>query len=237
MPPKKGKVNIIKSKKSADVDKNKKTNVKNTKIAKTKEKGIVSADDTELDKELSIDEASTVSSIEESDYENLSDQDVESVNGEETGEGDESEEETEEAEESEAEESERPEETEIAGEGDEDNCFYKYVTKKKNNIEEDDFEDEEEMVFDDDNKVFDEIVKPEDRVTKPFLTKFERVRLLGDRAKQLSLGAKPMLKNTELLNPKEIARLELEKKVIPLIIERTLPNGKKERWHVSELKH
>ena len=83
--------------------------------------------------------------------------------------------------------------------------------------------------------MFDEIVKPEERVTKPFLTKFERVRLLGDRAKQLSLGAKPMLKNTELLNPKEIARLELEKKVIPLIIERTLPNGKKERWNITEL--
>lgn len=218
MPPKKGKTNIIKSKKNAT-----------SKIVKNKEKGLVSADESEIDKELSINEASSVSSLEESEYENLSDNENEEINDNDEPE------ETDETEESE-EESDAQSEAEDVGEGDEENCFYKYVSKKKKNIDDDeDDEEEEALVFDDDNKVFDEIVKPEERVTKPFLTKFERVRLLGDRAKQLSLGAKPMLKNTELLNPKEIARLELEKKVIPLIIERTLPNGKKERWNISEL--
>jgi len=68
------------------------------------------------------------------------------------------------------------------------------------------------------------------------MTIFERVRLLGDRAKQLSLGAKPMIKGLETVNPKEVAKLELEKGVMPLIIERVLPNGKKERWYTHELK-
>jgi DNA-directed RNA polymerase subunit K/omega len=67
------------------------------------------------------------------------------------------------------------------------------------------------------------------------MTIYERVRLLGERAKQLSLGAKPMIKNVDNMNPKDIAKLELENKVIPLIIIRTLPNGVKEKWKVSEL--
>ena len=69
------------------------------------------------------------------------------------------------------------------------------------------------------------------------MLKYERVRLLGDRAQQLALGAKPMLKNIEGLSTKEIAELEIKNNVIPLIIERPLPNGKKERWYISELEH
>ena len=57
-----------------------------------------------------------------------------------------------------------------------------------------------------------------------------------DRAKQLSLDAKPMIKGLSKMNPIEIAKLELEKGVMPLIIERILPNGKKEHWKVNELK-
>jgi len=111
-------------------------------------------------------------------------------------------------------------------------CMYK---KAKVPILDEEDDEELELVYDDDNIKFDEIVKPEDRITKPYMTIFERVRLLGDRAKQLSLGAKPMIKGIDMMNPKEIAKLELEKGVIPLIIERLLPNGKKERWYVNEL--
>ena len=67
------------------------------------------------------------------------------------------------------------------------------------------------------------------------MTIYERVRLLGERATQLSYGAKPMIKNVGNLDPKIIAKLELEAKLIPLIIIRTLPNGLKEKWRVSEL--
>lgn len=73
------------------------------------------------------------------------------------------------------------------------------------------------------------------RVSKPVLTKYEFVRLLTDRTKQLAQGAKHMLKNTQELSSKEIAKLEIKESVIPLIIERPIPNSKSERWKVSEL--
>jgi DNA-directed RNA polymerase subunit K/omega len=73
------------------------------------------------------------------------------------------------------------------------------------------------------------------KLTKPVLTKYEFVRLLTDRSKQLAQGAKPMLKNTIGLSSKEIAKLELKNKMIPLIIERPIPNSNSERWKISEL--
>ena len=78
-------------------------------------------------------------------------------------------------------------------------------------------------------------VKSEDRVTKPMLFEFERVRILGERATQISMGAKPMIKNVDNLDPKIVAKMELENKVIPLIIIRELPNGLMEKWKISEL--
>lgn len=81
------------------------------------------------------------------------------------------------------------------------------------------------------------IVPPEKRITKPFMTKYERVRLTCDRAKQLSDGAKPLVKNIKGLSSLEIAKLELEHNIMPLILERPLPNGFKEIWHIRELQH
>ena len=110
-------------------------------------------------------------------------------------------------------------------------------SNREDPIEEDD-EDDDEIVFDDDNietKV--EIITEDKRTTKPILYKYERVRLLGDRAQQLTLGAKPMIKNSQGLKPKQIAELEIRENVIPIIIQRPLPNGKKERWYIHELQH
>lgn len=114
----------------------------------------------------------------------------------------------------------------------EDKCVYNYADDKS--------EDEEdvELTFDDDVvEETSDIVSSENRITKPFLTKYERVRILGDRTQQLTLGAKPMIKNAEDLTPKQIAELELKNNIIPLIIVRPLPNGKKEKWYIKELKH
>lgn len=123
---------------------------------------------------------------------------------------------------------------EAEGDGDE-SCIYKFTKKKQVidlNLEEgeDQFEDEQEEAKED---IY---VPNSERLTKKILFNYERVRILGERAKQLSLGAKPMLKNVDNLDPKLIAKLELENKVIPLIILRELPNGKIEKWKVSELK-
>ncbi len=50
------------------------------------------------------------------------------------------------------------------------------------------------------------------------LTRFEKARIIGARALQLSMGAQPLVDIPESLDPIDIATLELEKKVIPLNI-------------------
>jgi len=50
------------------------------------------------------------------------------------------------------------------------------------------------------------------------LTRFEKARIVGARALQLSMGAKPMIDVEEALDPIDIATLELKKGVIPLDI-------------------
>jgi len=113
---------------------------------------------------------------------------------------------------------------------DDDKCIYNFADDKS--------DDEIELVFDDDIVTeTSDIIPTNQRRSKPFLFKYERVRLLGDRTQQITLGAKPMIKNTENLTPKQIAELELQNNVIPLIIQRSLPNGKKERWYIKELQH
>ncbi|KAK4532777.1 hypothetical protein CCYA_CCYA13G3634 [Cyanidiococcus yangmingshanensis] len=73
------------------------------------------------------------------------------------------------------------------------------------------------------------------RITTPFLTKYERARVLGARALQISLGA-PVLVDVEgESDPLIIAAKELRAKKIPLKIRRHLPNGAYEDWSVNEL--
>ena len=104
--------------------------------------------------------------------------------------------------------------------GDEDilDCFYDIEQGEVNNIQNND-------------------VPKEDRITMPYLTKYERVRVLGTRAKQISLGAKILVNNVDLTTKShiEIATIELELGVIPFKIRRPLPNGQVEEWKISEL--
>jgi len=78
-------------------------------------------------------------------------------------------------------------------------------------------------------------VNPDDRMTKPLLTKYEFVRIYGDRTQQIILGAKPMLKKYKGLSPKEIVLEEIKMKTVPFFIERELPNGNIEKWSLNEL--
>ncbi|MBU4535125.1 MAG: DNA-directed RNA polymerase subunit K [Euryarchaeota archaeon] len=50
------------------------------------------------------------------------------------------------------------------------------------------------------------------------LTRFEKARIIGARALQLSMGATPLVDIPKSLDPIDIATLELKKKVIPLDI-------------------
>lgn len=60
----------------------------------------------------------------------------------------------------------------------------------------------------------------------PTLTRFEKARIMGARALQLSLGAPPFIQIPETAKTSlDIAMEELEQRVIPIIIRRSLPNG------------
>ena len=87
------------------------------------------------------------------------------------------------------------------------------------------------------------IVKNEDNIiidpyhrTVPFLTKYEKARVLGQRAKQIETGAKPLVKVPEnIIDGYIIAELELREKKIPFIIKRPLPSGACEYWNIRDL--
>uniref|UniRef100_A0A915BQ75 RPB6 homolog n=1 Tax=Parascaris univalens TaxID=6257 RepID=A0A915BQ75_PARUN len=74
-----------------------------------------------------------------------------------------------------------------------------------------------------------------DRVTTPFMTKYERARILGTRALQIAMGAPVMVELEGETDPLEIARKELKDRKIPIIIRRYLPDGSFEDWGVDEL--
>ena len=60
----------------------------------------------------------------------------------------------------------------------------------------------------------------------PTLTRFEKARIMGARALQLSLGAPPFI-DIPVSAPTslDISMKELEERVIPITIRRVLPNG------------
>ena len=79
------------------------------------------------------------------------------------------------------------------------------------------------------------IVDPLHR-TCPYLTKYERARILGQRAKQIETGGKPFVKVPEnIVEAYIIAELELKEKKIPFIIKRPIPGGACEYWNLKDL--
>ena len=75
-----------------------------------------------------------------------------------------------------------------------------------------------------------------DRITSNFLTKYERARILGTRALQLSKNAPPMIMpDSGETDPYKLAEYELSQGKIPFIIRRYLPDHTYEDWKVSEL--
>lgn len=70
--------------------------------------------------------------------------------------------------------------------------------------------------------------------TFPFLTKYERTRLIGVRMEQLSRGAKPNISTKGLPGIREIAEEELRQRKTPFIVQRMLPNGNCEYWKIEE---
>ena len=70
----------------------------------------------------------------------------------------------------------------------------------------------------------------------PFLTKYEKTRVLGQRAKQINSGAKPyVVVPDHILDGYIIAQMELAQKRIPFVIERPIHGGGTEYWRVRDL--
>ena len=89
------------------------------------------------------------------------------------------------------------------------------------------------VVRDSDNIVIDDLHR-----TNPFLTKYERARILGQRAKQIETGATPFVKVPEnIIDSYLIAEMELQQGRIPFIIRRPLPNGGSEYWKINDLEN
>ena len=72
--------------------------------------------------------------------------------------------------------------------------------------------------------------------TLPFVTKYEKARVLGERAKQLNSGAKAFVEvEPTVIDGYLIALKEYEQKKIPFILKRPLPNGGCEYWRMRDL--
>lgn len=86
------------------------------------------------------------------------------------------------------------------------------------------------IVRDENNNIIDDLHK-----TLPYLTKYEKARILGIRTTQLNSGAKPFIKVPEnILNSYIIAEMELKQKKLPFIIRRPIGNSF-EYWKVEDL--
>jgi len=87
------------------------------------------------------------------------------------------------------------------------------------------------VVRDENGKIIDPMHK-----TLPFITKYEKARIIGERAKQIDAGAEPMVEvEQNMIDGYLIALKEYEEKMIPFIIQRPLPSGGSEYWKFSDL--
>ncbi|KAI8871894.1 RNA polymerase Rpb6 [Ramicandelaber brevisporus] len=75
----------------------------------------------------------------------------------------------------------------------------------------------------------------DDVVTTPYLTKYERTRVLGERALQISMNAPILVELEGETDAYEIALKELKAGKIPYIIERKLPDGRVKRIPLNQL--
>ncbi|UPR00583.1 subunit K of DNA-directed RNA polymerase [Chloropicon primus] len=73
------------------------------------------------------------------------------------------------------------------------------------------------------------------RVTTKYMTKYERARVLGTRALQISMNAPVLVDVEKLTDPLQIAMKELRERKIPFVVRRYLPDGSYEDWSLDEL--
>ena len=76
-----------------------------------------------------------------------------------------------------------------------------------------------------------------DKISQPYLTKYEYAKIIGISAQQIESGRKPLIDKipSSYVNPMDIAKYELMKKKTPIIIKRKLPNNVYEYWTLDQL--
>ena len=83
--------------------------------------------------------------------------------------------------------------------------------------------------------IYNEINK-KNKISQPFLSKYERTKIIGLAAQQIESGREPnLIIPNSLVEPIEIAEYELKNKKTPFIIKRKLPNNKFEYWTLDQL--
>jgi DNA-directed RNA polymerase I, II, and III subunit RPABC2 len=110
-----------------------------------------------------------------------------------------------------------------------------------------DYTEEEEDIIDEDNKddekngfklvTYKNVLENMEKKPKksiPYLTKFERARIIGTRLQQLAYGAKPRVDTKGLSSIQEIVEKELDERKIIFIIRRPMPDGTFEDWKLQE---
>ena len=84
-------------------------------------------------------------------------------------------------------------------------------------------------------------IKPEHRITRPYLSKYEKTRIISERTIQMKSGSMVFIKDQPgssliaRMTEREKAEMELTLKKCPIIIIRTRPDGKIELWDSNEL--
>jgi len=73
------------------------------------------------------------------------------------------------------------------------------------------------------------------KLTTRYMTKYEKARILGTRALQISMNAPVMVDIQGMTDPLKIAQEELRQGKIPIIVRRYLPDGSYEDWTIEEL--
>jgi len=80
------------------------------------------------------------------------------------------------------------------------------------------------------------LIDDENHTTIPILTRYERSKIIGLRAKQINSGSELFIDApANIIDGITLAEMELKEKKIPFIIRRPLPDGKNEYWDLNDL--
>jgi DNA-directed RNA polymerases I, II, and III subunit RPABC2 len=130
----------------------------------------------------------------------------------------------------------------ISDDDDDENYLQKFDNSISQNVIED-FHPELKQLNYEEVKAFTNVVRDNNGTiidplhkSLPFITKYEKAKILGERARQISAGATPMVDIEEnVIDDYLIALKEFEQKKIPFIIKRPMPNGGCEYWKFEDL--